>query len=282
LGPVRHPFSNAKITGEFKMTSANRQNLTQSRPPTHLAPNLDKGLLGYAVAATAAGVGLLALAQPAEAKVIFTPSDIAIPYMGSIQFDINHDGIPDFELAWNCVGFCTSNGGVARHPSGFNIQSLVVGPLQAGGSVNAVMSTYGKWCAKELGKGHTIGYGKHFQPSGLPLWKFNSGSGIRDTYFCQWHGKTNIGGFLGLKFVVSGQTYYGWAHVLLTDFGPYLRGYAYEDTPGQSIVTGVTHGPDEANGATAPALPARQAASLGLLARGAMGLAVWRRPEEMN
>jgi hypothetical protein len=268
------------------MTPSRPQNLTQNRPPTQISPNLDKGLLGYAAAAAAAGVGLLALVQPAEAKIILTPSNIPITFGGGpLQFDINHDGIPDFALSWSCVNnFCFTSMGGRRHPSDINIFELAVIPTQASNEVNAITSainsTRGIECAKELGKGHTIGFGKHFQTGKLPLYQ-----GLSDGSpggYCQWKGKTNIGGFLGLKFVVGGQTYYGWAHVTLSPAGPSLTGYAYEDVPGQPILTGATRGADEANVVNPPVLPAPQPPSLGLLALGSSGLTVWRRPEEMN
>src|SRR6516162_10029106 len=50
----------------------------------------------YAVAATAAGVGVLALTEPADASVVFTPAHTKIT--GSISLDLNNDGIPDFNF----------------------------------------------------------------------------------------------------------------------------------------------------------------------------------------
>ena len=77
---------------EFK-----NHNPSQKRTASHLGANLDKNLMSYAVAAGAAGVGLLALAQPAEAKIVFTPAHKSIGV--STLIDLNHDGINDF----NCT-----------------------------------------------------------------------------------------------------------------------------------------------------------------------------------
>jgi hypothetical protein len=269
------------------MMPAKAKNRTrlERRPLTHLAPHLDKGLRGYATAAAAAGVGLFALVQPAEAKIVFTPSNIPITFAGGqLQFDVNHDGIPDFALSWSCVNnFCFTSMGGRRHPSDINEFELAVIPTQASNQVNAITSainsTRGILCAKELGKGHTIGFGKHFQGGKIPLYEMFS---VGSPAYCQWRGKTNHGGFLGLKFVVGGQTYYGWAHVSLTPTGPSLTGYAYEDVAGQPILTGATRGADEASVSNPPVLLAPQPAGLGILALGAPGLALWRRPEEMN
>jgi hypothetical protein len=46
-------------------------------------------------------------------------------------------------------------------------------------------------------------------------------------------GAKNRGGYLALKFVVSGNTYYGWGHIKLGGSAPTIIGYAYENTPGK-------------------------------------------------
>jgi len=45
-----------------------------ARVPSQLSESLHHRLNMYAIAAGAAGVGALALAQPAEAKIVYTPS----------------------------------------------------------------------------------------------------------------------------------------------------------------------------------------------------------------
>jgi hypothetical protein len=63
----------------------------------------------YALAATAAGVSVLALAQPADAKVVFTPVHQVIGHNGVYNLDLNHDGTVDFMIQqWN-HGFSSSN-----------------------------------------------------------------------------------------------------------------------------------------------------------------------------
>jgi len=63
---------------------------------------------------------------------------------------------------------------------------------------------------------------------------------------------------------------------------PLITGYAYETTPNTSIKDGTISGPEKV-GSLAPAemlAPNPQPASLGLLARGSDGIAIWRREEE--
>src|SRR5579863_90921 len=85
---------------------------SSSRPAADLSESLCKQLSMYGLAATAAGVSLIAFAHPAEAKIIFTP---AHKNVGSSTFiDLNHDGINDFKLSLfrrqSCLGFCSTSG----------------------------------------------------------------------------------------------------------------------------------------------------------------------------
>jgi len=68
-----------------------------------LSASLLHQLNHYALAATAAGVASLALAQHADAKIVYTPAYIKIPrpprFSGvGVSLDINHDGIDDFVI----------------------------------------------------------------------------------------------------------------------------------------------------------------------------------------
>lgn len=62
-----------------------------------LGKNLSARLKTYGLAAGAAGAGLLAAAQPAKADVVFTPANVTLTN-GSLDIDLNHDGINDFVL----------------------------------------------------------------------------------------------------------------------------------------------------------------------------------------
>src|SRR5579864_169375 len=107
-----------------------RMGLATNRAASRLSENLDKNLTAYAIAAGAAGVGLLALAQPADAKIVYTPAHKNI---GAQTFiDLNHDGINDFKLILHhssqCVGRCTTTG--IHHGTAF-------------GSTNGFLGAYG-------------------------------------------------------------------------------------------------------------------------------------------
>ena len=74
-----------------------------------LSAAMESRLLSYTAAASAAGVGTLILAQPAQAKVVYTPANIKIVQNGGlITFDLNHDGIPDFGLSNKFTSFSSN------------------------------------------------------------------------------------------------------------------------------------------------------------------------------
>jgi hypothetical protein len=251
-------------------------NATPNRPPkrnlARLAPTLDKQLLAYATAATAAGIGLLA--QPAEARVVYTPANISMPLSSSgVHIDINNDGVSDF------VFYHEFDGG-HRYPEGAYQSGLLAYGSVAGNGLWGVESR-GVECAAVLPNAVKVGPGKPFAAEAVLFSR--AGSYTRGvSSHCKWH-EANRGAFLGLKFVVNGQTHYGWVHVSAGANNldtPVINGYAYETVPNQPILTGERNGPAvQMQGSMLP-LPEEQPASLGLLARGADGLAIWRRSEE--
>ena len=63
-----------------------------------LSESLHQRLNAYALAASAAGVSVLASAQSVEAEIVYTPTHINIPLNHTIPLDLNHDGTKDFIL----------------------------------------------------------------------------------------------------------------------------------------------------------------------------------------
>ena len=84
---------------------------TGPRNTASLSNSVDEHLNMYALAAGAAGVGMLAMAQPAAAKIIYTRAHINIGFDQAIPLDLNHDGIADFELGEGYGD--SSNGGIS-------------------------------------------------------------------------------------------------------------------------------------------------------------------------
>jgi hypothetical protein len=70
----------------------------RQRRTAKLSKSVCRQLNSYALAASAAGVGMLALAQPAEAKIVYTPAHIAVPINTFLPLDLNHDGVNDLSF----------------------------------------------------------------------------------------------------------------------------------------------------------------------------------------
>jgi hypothetical protein len=217
-----------------------------------LASHLERRLNSYALAASAAGVSMLALAQPAEAKIVYTPTSLTIGPNGTYQLDLNHDGTTDFKIAnyYFCNSdICTGN--------------LNAYPALANG-VEGVKGFLGIPFAYALPRGARIGSKVPF--SG----QFMTGSGSGG--LGQWYDVINR--YLGLRIAINGKFHYGWARLTVEvavhafRISATLTGYAYETIPNKPIIAGRTKGPD---------VITVEPASLGHLARGASGLSAWRR-----
>src|SRR2546425_3410270 len=70
----------------------------RQRTTTDLPESLHHRLNIYALAASATGVGMLTLGQPAEARVVYTRTYKVIGLNGSYKLDLNHDRIVDFKI----------------------------------------------------------------------------------------------------------------------------------------------------------------------------------------
>jgi hypothetical protein len=244
-----------------------------SLTPANLPDSVHRQLNMYALAASAAGVGLLALASPAEAKIIYKPAHRVIGPKHSYNIDLNHDKITDFTIV-NFVSACTDY-------CFFELRQNL-----AGGN-SAVGYTLGNQFLLDsaLHPGARIGPRSPFKKrtAALVVARAVNTSGLHSTtVYGPWANVKNR--FLGLKFQVKGKTHYGWARlnvtVSKTTITATLTGYAYETVPNKPIVAGKTKGPDEISfeGSNAPlAAPSPEPATLGVLAIGARGLSVWRK-----
>jgi hypothetical protein len=221
----------------------------RSRSISQISSSLDKHLNLYTLAASAAGVSLLAFAQPSEAEVVYTPTHVTFKAGTSYFLDINNDGTPDFQLKDTASQFTAG---------------LSVHPWANGGPVsNGVEIGQGSLDPLALNRGSQIGPGKNFYGClscsyGQLLAGANKAGDSGD-----WVNVTNR--YLGIKFFVGGETYYGWARLSVRVNGMsvtgVLTGYAYENIPNHPIRAGQTSGTADAS------LP--EAGTPGALARGA-------------
>jgi hypothetical protein len=224
-----------------------------SRPlriPSRLPDSIHHQLSMYALAAGATAAGVLALAQPSEAKIVYTKTHKVIGIDETFPLDLNHDGVIDFLIK--------------------NYSAYELGVDEAFG--NKVEGSGN--LAFALRKGATIGPRQHFiSSSGRLEVMFDSFCSETCVSSGQWKNVNNR--YLGLKFQIKGKTHYGWARLNVS--GGYrtvtgtLTGYAYETIPDEGILAGQTAGGSEAavvqpSGAQRAASDPARPVSLGRLA----------------
>jgi len=228
--------------------------MQRPRTPSKLSDSLHRQLNSYALAASATGVGMLALAQPVEARIVYTPAHTKIFPNHTLSLDLNHDGVTDF--SFRNVLTTTTVGS-------FRSDRLSIFP-QGSNQVWGHKTSRGLHYASALQAGVRVG------PSGA----FSAGSrsmayGRDDvgSYYCvgKWNGVNKR--YLGLKFAIGANTHFGWARLNVTcnlyKVDAVLTGYAYETIANKPIITGKTKGRD---------VITVQDASLGHLARGASAI----------
>lgn len=210
----------------------------QSRSRTPLSANLERNLANYAIAAGAAGLGLVSVAQPAQAEVVYTPAHITIDDIQRRYFlDLNNDGIRDFDFLYSYgqVGssYFVSVGvhGASSRPS----NSVQLGK-QGEGYANA-RKAGGKIGRKKKYSENRERMAEIIYIQGGTTQQIGSWLNVKDRY-------------LGFRFKIGLETHYGWARLNIHFDSPRtikatLTGYAYETTPNKPIVAG-----DEGTGAS--------------------------------
>jgi hypothetical protein len=234
---------------------------------TELSKATDGQLKAYSSAAIAAGISALALAQPAEGKVIVTQTNIQIDRYGSATIDLNNDGIKDFSFF---------NGGGDYDHSFYG--TFAVRPLTGGKVVAGVRGSQGAY-ASVLAQGAVVGPSAKFSSSagrGQALIERSTGDAsatVSNSPIGPW---TNISTkYLGVKFLISGETHYGWIQ-MSTDtnksISATITAYAYETVPNKKVMIE----PSGDEGDAAAATMSHRGPALGMLAMGADGLKMWR------
>ena len=260
-----------------------------SRPSLgRMSGSIHQQLNMYALAASAAGVSLLALAQPAGAKIVYTPANVKISFGQMVPLDVNHDGVNDFFFSNKSFSAATF------------LSYLDVGGLIRGNAVVLQVSGGENLGAADLKAGVRVGPKTHFSHSSAPaMARFctHPGSGTCPTFFGPWahDGRGVKNRYVGLKFAINGQVHYGWARLSVSigagghdSIVGHLTGYAYETIANKPIITGQTkngqpkgldktdHNVEALNRASA-AVPAPKPATLALLAIGAPAFSARRR-----
>jgi len=233
----------------------------------------------YPLAASAAGVSLLALVQPSEAKIVYTSAHHVIGPNSSFRLDLNHDGRADFTLGYYLR---TVTSGAARS---------VYASAAPGNGIEGTAGSH-RFLAAALKRGTRIPNRHHFSQTKARMAYQCSGfiTSCPQTIAFSGHWVNVTNRYLGLKFKIHGKTHYGWARLSVQwvnfSFSATLTGYAYETVPNKPIIAGKTKGLDETArveplNPTSVSAPTREPATLGLLAMGSPGLSIWRREEQL-
>ena len=219
-----------------------------SRKPSNLSESLQRRLNAYALAASTAGVGMLALAQSAEGKIIYTPANKILPACSGyprlcLKLDLNHDQIIDFTFTSvsRYIGSIRSYANVGIKGA-FKRKNAVRGTV----SYPRHSSTFKRTVAVALNSGVKVGRSGGMFYGAAALYGFNFAA---ESSWGQWYGFSDSNGYsayLGLKFYFKGKAHYGWARLFVEWSGPplTLTGYAYETIPNKPIITGKTNGSD--------------------------------------
>lgn len=237
--------------------------------------NLHRQIAVYSLSAAAAGVSLLALVAPAKAEVVVTRTHLPITQSAPVLLDLNKDGVADFKFSHNYgrTSYFSDNLNVCAALCGLPQNNEVVG-----GKGNVFIY------ASALVRGTKIGPSDHFT-------SFVGGVTIEASFgdFLSSHTNRTVIGkwggdpsnrYLGVRFVIGGETHYGWVRLTVTSdkilsISGTITGYAYETVPNKPIPAGTAAKPSaEAQVQRGP--------SLGMLALGADVMPLWRSRREDN
>ena len=256
------------------MRNSYEQSANSAPRRKQLNPRFDKMLAAYTTAAGATvGLALLAAAQPAEAKIVYTKTNLTIT--SSYLLDLNHDGVPDFD-----IDFCSCR----PHGAGLWVQVSNQSYVHAPRNAVREQTTF-PGDAAALRNGVTIGPKQAFIS---PQYGYGAAMASAGSYGAPYSGGPWLNvtkRYLGLKFLIHGEVHYGWARLSVTDqiFKIVLTGYAYETTPNKSLRAGQTSetAANESDDTVSLTKPTTGRLSLGLLARGAEAMEFWRKKEPL-
>jgi hypothetical protein len=248
-----------------------RKSGTAKRPTRSLNQRLEKKLIAYALAASAAGVSVLACLPRAEAEVVYTNTWVPLSPHSLVNIDLNQDGIVDFvisnvpQVPKTCSVYCASS-------------NMMVLPGASGNAVwgaksyaSALSSRVSVGSNGQFQAGHSL-MGNEFR--GTNNFSFTTGYRSRGP----WGQTTNR--YLGVKFLIQGEVHYGWVRVDTAAtwegwFGA-ISGFAYESVANTPILTGQKSGTAKRKNHPKPGsapvnAPVPTQGSLGALAIGALG-----------
>jgi hypothetical protein len=174
--------------------------MKRSRTPSNIPESLRQLLNSYALMASAAGIGMLALVSPAEAKIVYTATHRKLPLNKDFFLDLNHDGISDFKFRINTLDVnhrqtSSSLDGAAlfAYPQGVSNQIIGKQPYAYALRARVGIGPRGPFTKSRATMGGVEGHSQQGQYVGP--WA-DSGKPVDHRY-------------LGFKFVIHGTIHYG-------------------------------------------------------------------------
>jgi len=230
------------------------------RTTSRLSDSVQHQLNMYALAASAAGVSVLALAHPAEARIIYTPTHHVIEGREGYSLAMNHK-TADFRI------YEVMSGGTDRPWVQLAIESATNSGKPTGNEVVSGTSSHNRWLwALALKPGSIISKDRRLKGFGAMAIESRRATTcdmsrrtpqrIAPSTTC-WNSYTNgpwvnvTDRYLGLKFKIDGKFHYGWARLSVQvpahemEIVATLTGYAYETIPNKAIIAGKEHGTDD-------------------------------------
>ena len=200
----------------------------------------------HTLAIITAVVSSIALSQPSQAKVVYTPANIVIRN-NTFSLDLNNDGIVDFSIPESEVhGLCL--GASPNFTASLNVTPTqgngIVGSERLAAALNAgvpIGPNRGMYSETELQMAHVkIGGFENFGHCSPVDIELGNWLNVTDRY-------------LGLAFLIDGKYHFGWARLSVQFrvlaghyfFTATLTGYAYETIAGKVITAGQTGDSDD-------------------------------------
>jgi hypothetical protein len=169
---------------------------SQPRTAANLSESIHQQLTMYALAASAAGVGVLALARPAEAKVVYTPAHKQLINHKPFDLDLDHNGVNDFKFLLNW------------YSTTYGKRILTVQGAQQRNEIWSSSSGRLLSCAAPLPKGTRIGPKGRFSAKSLVMFYTYRASSV-----CKWLQRGGTTAYLGVKFSIRGKDHFGWGAI---------------------------------------------------------------------
>jgi hypothetical protein len=276
---------------------------TQLTDSVRKAPSntLNHQVAQYSLAAAVAGVGMLALLQPAAGEVVVTKKTIHIPLaprnmQEPVKVSMANNGVDNFS-------FILSSSATSSFPDR-GLRELLVAGIDAGqGKGPNQFLAGGDFYAKAL----ALARGANIGPAGITSATFASFAGLvegtnssQGGFYSRGYWAGNLKNrYIGVRFQINGQFHYGWIRLTATtntklkkpSLEATITGYAYETVPNKPIKAGTaaTAASTAAGTAEKPTteiqvpknIQNQSGPALGMLALGSQALALWRREDTL-